>query len=84
MTNAQKLCDEFKTITQPGSTANTWKWAQRVTLHLKSLGSSTIGSRHNANTVYNIACFECADGSRFAYDLDGARQVWAMPSDNPP
>jgi len=80
MTDAQKLVGEFRTITAPGSTANTWKWAARVTAALVPLGKSKIGSQRGGHT-YTIATFRCADGSRFAYDMNGARQTWAMPDD---
>jgi hypothetical protein len=77
MTEAQKLVDEFRTITAPGSIASTWKWAKRVTTGLSSLGKSTIGTRTGTKA---IQVFGCADGSRFAFDMDGAKQVWAMPT----
>jgi hypothetical protein len=78
MTNAQQLVADFRAL---AATANTWKWAQRVTAGLTPLGRSSIGSRHGSHT-YAIEVFRCADGSRFAYDLNGACQVWAMPADH--
>lgn len=80
MTDAQKLCGEFRAITAPGSTANTWKWAKRVTAALQPRGRSTIGYPSGRKAAIEV--FECADGSLFAYDLNGARGVWAMPSDS--
>lgn len=80
MTQAQALVEEFKSITAPGRQDNTWKWALRVTKDLTALGRSTIGQRHT-KAVAAIEEFRCADGSRFAFDLNGARQVWAMPDD---
>ena len=80
MTNAQTLCEEFRTITAPGSLANTWKWAKRATATLEPLGKSTIGDRDNSRLTHGIVMFRCPDGSRFGYDANGARQVWAMPA----
>jgi hypothetical protein len=77
-TDAQKLVDQFRELTEPGSTANTWNWAKRVTADLEPMGQSTIGSK-TGNHVFAIQLFRCKDGSRFAYDLNGARQVWGMP-----
>lgn len=79
MTDAQKLCDEFRAITAPGSMANTWTWAQRATAALESVGRSTIGYPSGRKAA--IAVFRCADGSGFAYDLNGAKGVWAFPLD---
>ncbi len=81
MTNAQELVDQFRAIASPGSKVNTYKWANRITAELRPLGKSTIGRRDNRPGTYAIQVFECADGSRFAYDMDGAKQVWAMPKD---
>lgn len=80
MTQAQILCEQFRQITAPGSTANAWKWARRVTANLHALGNSTIGSRRGAHTC-SVVVFRCEDGSRFAYDMNGASQVWAMPNE---
>jgi hypothetical protein len=77
MTQAQMLVQQFRTITAPGSTVNTWKWATRATRDLTPLGNSTIGSAHGN---CGIAVFQCEDRSRFGYDLNGAQQVWAMPA----
>lgn len=77
MTNAQKLVEDFRTITAPGSDVNTWKWARRVTADLAPLGKSTIGSARGTRA---IQLFRCEDGSRFAYDLNGASGAWAMPA----
>ena len=81
MTDAQKLTEEFRQITAPGSLQNTWKWAQHATANLDQIGNSTIGDRKNSQLRHGVALFRCADGSRFGYDLNGARQVWAMPDD---
>lgn len=81
MTEAQKLVEEFRAITAPGSRANTWTWAKRATATLAPMGNSRIGDKRNARAVHGIAMFRCADGSRFAYDLNGARQTWAMPAE---
>jgi hypothetical protein len=80
MTEAQKLVEEFRTITAPGAMQNTWKWAKRVTRALEPMGKSTIG-QPKGRGVASIQVFRCADGSRFAYDMNGASQTWAMPSD---
>jgi len=77
MTEAQKLVEEFRAAVFSGVPTNTWKWAKRVTTGLASLGKSTIGTRTGTKA---IQVFGCADGSRFAYDMDGAKQVWAMPT----
>jgi hypothetical protein len=81
MTDAQKLTEEFRQITAPGSFKITWIWAQRATANLEPLGNSIIGDRKKVRLCHSIALFRCADGSRFGYDLNGARQVWAMPDD---
>ena len=70
----------FRSVTRPGSIVNTWKWARRVTGGLTFLGRSTIGDRRSATRTHSVSVFRCLDGSRFAYDNNGAAQVWAMPA----
>ena len=77
MTDAQKLTKQFREITGPGSFVNTWKWAKRVTAELEPLGQSKIGFT-NSNATASILVFRCADRSKFAYDMNGAKHVWAL------
>jgi hypothetical protein len=80
MTDAQQLVEQYRALTVPGSMANTWKWAKRVTAALTPLGRSTIG--YASGQPATVAMFRCADGTRFAYDLNGAKSVWAMPAED--
>jgi hypothetical protein len=81
MTEAQKLVEIYRTeVTAQGSTTNPWKWARRVTAPLAPLGKSTIGY-FNSDRIASIQVFRCADGSEFAYDMNGAKGVWAMPGE---
>ena len=82
-TDATRLVDDYKVITAPGSTANAWKWARRVTAALEPMGQFTIGNRRDPSgrSVIAIQLFRCPDESRFAYSMNGANEVWSMPDD---
>jgi hypothetical protein len=80
MTQAQELVAEYRALlAAPGVHINTWKWAIRTTKNLEDIGKSTIGIM-NSNRTAGCHVFRCADGSRFAFDLNGAQNVWAMPA----
>ena len=79
MTNAQQIVADYRIATAPNSNVNIWRWTQRAVAGLEKISNSTIG-HENSREVSSIAVFRCADGSRFAYDHNGARQVWAMPA----
>ena len=82
-TDASRLVDDYKVIIAPGSASNVRKWIGRVTAELEDLGQSTIGNRRDPSgrSVIAIQLFRCLDGSRFAYSLNGANEVWSMPDD---
>ena len=79
MTNAQQIVEDYRIAAAPISNVNIWRWTQRAVASLEKISNSTIG-HEKSRAVSNIVVFRCADGSRFAYDQNGARQVWAMPA----
>jgi hypothetical protein len=78
VTDAQKLVTEIQDLIALNPLTNTWKWTQRAIKTLTFLENSVIGSLRGGH-VYNIKVFTCADGSRFGYDMNGARQHWSFP-----
>lgn len=77
MTDAQQLCAEFRAL---GPTANTWTWARRITGALTPIGKHTIGDKKGRTCAIRV--FRCDDQSLFGFDMNGAKQVWAMPRES--